>query len=90
MIIFSHLILNFVLLHCYLCVINKILAKEFLYGIIMEQLRLFRAVLKLRGTKCSKERHKSLLFIHECSENRSKFIPLSRRVGGIQCSLVGD
>jgi hypothetical protein len=45
MIIFSHLILNFVLLHCYLCVINKILAKEFLYAIIMEQLRLFRAVL---------------------------------------------
>ena len=89
MIIFSHLIFNFVLLHCYLCLINKILQGIFLcdhYGAAT----IIPRSLKLRGTKCSKGRHKSLLFNHESSTNMYKFIPLSRRVGGIQFSLVGD
>ncbi len=84
--IFSPLILNFVLLRCYLCVNNKILGKEFFYGSIMGQLRFFRGLKTTRNKMFN--RATQTLFMHECWANMYKFIPLSRRVGGIQFSFV--
>jgi hypothetical protein len=47
--IFLASILNFVLIHCWLCQNIKILQKNFLIGQVLEEVRFFRVVLRLRG-----------------------------------------
>jgi hypothetical protein len=99
--IFLASILNFVLFHCYLCINNKILGKNFVDWTIMGGATIIPRSLKTtRSKQIFQDSQKYFLFFKSymtlygfmCQSwaKMSKCISLSLRLSGIEFSLVTD